>query len=271
MPHQCRIKQKFSLAASAAVFIAVTTRLVAATAISTFDTDNEGWTAIGDTATPVVFVTTNGNPPGCAQVEDSVVGGVMYFSAPAKFLGDHSDAYGTDLKFDLMQKYPDSPNQCDDSDGDIILQGGGLTLAYDTAANPANGSWTSYSVPLLETAGWHLTNLSGAAPTQAQFQSVLANLTSLRIRAEYQTGPDTDSIDNVRLGPPDYFLKLTLPDASHLALIWPTNAINWNPESSSSLTSWSALTNVPAVVNTNYVLTINLEKTGGKFFRLHKQ
>jgi hypothetical protein len=46
---------------------------------------------------------------------------------------------------------------------------------------------------------WRLNNLSGAVATNAQIQTVLCSLTGLRIRAEYQTGADTDSLDNVIL------------------------------------------------------------------------
>jgi hypothetical protein len=80
------------------------------------------------------------------------------------------------------------------------LQGGGLTIAYDTPVNPANGAWTSYSVPLAAT-GWRLNDLSGAQISSEQFTTVLSNLTSLKIRAEYQTGADIGKLDNVALVP----------------------------------------------------------------------
>ena len=41
-----------------------------------------------------------------------------------------------------MQKFPGSPNQFDDDAGDVVLQGSRLTLAYDLADNPVNGTWT---------------------------------------------------------------------------------------------------------------------------------
>jgi hypothetical protein len=84
----------------------------------------------------------------------------MYFVAPNAYFGDKSSAYGTALTFDLLQNFPGAPNQFDDSLGDGVLQGSGLTLAYDLANNPVNGTWTPYSVSL--TAGsWHLATLSG--------------------------------------------------------------------------------------------------------------
>lgn len=98
-----------------------------------------------------------------------------------------------------MQIYSGGPNQFDDVD--IFLVGAGVTLVFDAPTIPANGSWTSYSVALVETAGWRIDTLSGAAPSQAQMQSVLGDLTSLRLRAEFQTGSDTGFLDNVQLVP----------------------------------------------------------------------
>ena len=49
-------------------------------------------------------------------------------------------------------------------------------------------------MPLLADAGWHLNDLNGAAPSAAQMELVMANPTALSIRAEYQTGPDTESL-----------------------------------------------------------------------------
>jgi hypothetical protein len=184
--------------ASLAIMLAAGISLTAsaATVISTFNTDTEGWSAAGDFATPVTWTATGGNPGGTVSIEDSVTGGVTFFVAPGKFLGNHADAYGKTLTFDLKQIIG-SPNQFDDDD--VFITGAGTTLAYDTPYNPAvDGSWTSYSVPLSQT-GWHVGGISGAAATQAQMQSVLASITDLRIRAEYQSGADTDYLDNVHL------------------------------------------------------------------------
>lgn len=166
---------------------------------SGFDAGTEGWSATGDVAGPVTWVATGGNPDGHVQIVDSVTGGVTYFVAPSSFLGNQSAAIGTNLTFDLQQVYPGGVNQFDDSD--VLLSGGGLTIAFNTANNPANGSWTSYAVPL-SAAGWHLNTLSGAAVTDAQFLTVMSNLTALYIRAEYQTGADTGKLDNVSLTTP---------------------------------------------------------------------
>jgi hypothetical protein len=167
-------------------------------AISTFSTDTEGWTALGDSQGPLMWSATGGNPGGHVFIDDLTTGGVTYFDAPAKFLGDQSGALGTFLTFDLRQVFSGSPSQFDDED--VVLQGAGLTLVYDTSPNPANGAWTSYSVPL-SSGAWRVNTLVGSLATAEQFASVLGDLTALQIRAEYRSGPDIGSLDNVILVP----------------------------------------------------------------------
>ena len=203
---------KFTAGVAILLFVAHPLRAAAST-ISTFNTDTEGWSAVGDVAGPVTWLPSGGNPAGHIELTDQVIGGVTYFVAPAKFHGNYSSAYGTSLTFDLRQSYTGSPNQFDDSD--VILVGGGLTLVFDTPINPANNGWTSYNVPLSALSGWHVSTLLGPLATQAQILSTLAKLTDLEIRAEYQTGPDTDSLDNVFLS-----RSSSVPDAAPTGLMF---------------------------------------------------
>ena len=168
----------------------------AVAASSDFSSGNEGWAAMGDSLGPIEWSVSGGNPGGQVFISDSASGGVTYFLAPAAFLGNQSAAIGTNLTFDLEQVYSGGPSQFDAED--VILQGNGLTIAFNLATNPANGAWTSYTVPL-SAAGWTLNTLGGAAATSAQFASVMSGLTSLRIRAEYQSGQDVGHLDNVVL------------------------------------------------------------------------
>ncbi len=59
-------------------------------------------------------------------------------------------------------------------------------------------------------------------------------------------------------------------DAQHATLLWSTNAVGWELQSSPSLTAtnWSTVTNAPAVVTTNFSLTIPTSEQQ-QFFRLH--
>lgn len=177
---------------------------------SHFDTNDEGWIAQGDSEGPLTWVATGGNPGGHVLIDDLTTGGVTYFVAPAKFLGNQSAALGTNLLFDLQQVYSGSPSQF--SSPDVVLQGASLTLVYNFggASNyPANGSWTSYVVPLVA-AQWQLNSFSGAAPSGLQMSAVLGDLTALKIRAEFRSGPDVGHLDNVSLVPEPAALALLL-------------------------------------------------------------
>jgi hypothetical protein len=167
-------------------------------ATSTFDHSLEGWTAVGDSEGPLRWSATGGRPSGHVLIDDQTLGGITYFVAPKAFLGDQSAAFGSLLGFDLMQVYGGRPNQVNHPD--VMLQGAGLSLVYDTAVNPANGSWSSYAVPL-KAGGWRLDSLTGALASDAQLRAVLSQLTALKIRAEFQSGSDIGHLDNVSMVP----------------------------------------------------------------------
>ena len=162
--------------------------------VSDFATDTEGWLLSGDATTSApTFIATGGNPDGYAHGTDLTVGGVWYWQAPAKFLGDRSLSFQQPLSFDLRMRGSgplfDAP--------DVTLIGGGLTLQADLSPVPQNVPWTSYSIRLDETGGWKLGTLAGADATNAQIQDVLGSLSALRIRGEFITGSDNGDLDNV--------------------------------------------------------------------------
>jgi len=182
---------------------------LAAGAASHFGSGDEGWMASGDASSAAVtWRSTGGNPGGNIEIIDAVLGGVTFFDAPAKFLGNQLATFGQTLSFDLMQHITGNPDQFNFSD--VVLSGGGLTLALDTASNPAFDAWTHYNVAL-SSGAWRLNDLSGAFATNAQIKTVLGSLSGLHIRAEYQTGPDTGSLDNVVLG--------AVPESSTAAML----------------------------------------------------
>jgi hypothetical protein len=165
-------------------------------ATSDFSVNDEGWRISGDATSAVPsYVPTGGNPGGFIQVFDQVLGDVWFWEAPAKFLGNVSGAYGQPLTFDLRMR-GSGPLF---SDSDIILAGGSLTLHFETSPVPTDVAWTSYSVLMMEAAGWKVGSLAGPAPTQAQFLSVISSLDRLGIRGEFITGPDNGDLDNVVL------------------------------------------------------------------------
>lgn len=150
---------------------------------SGFVADADGWLISGDAQSTSVkpdFSGTGGNPDGLISAKDDVTGGVWYFVAPAKYLGDNASIAGKALKFDLkVDKVPTNPFP----DIDVKLIGGGVTLVFDTPNNPTE-QWTSYTVPL----------------TAADMTTVLKDTTALWIRGEFNEGPDTGSLDNVQWG-----------------------------------------------------------------------
>ena len=179
---------------------------------STFDTGVDGWTISGDGTGPV-FEPGAGRPPGDIIGTDQVLGGVWFFNAPAKFLGDQSAALLGSLTFDLSQSIAIAQFAFDD----VVLIGGGLTLAFDTATNPAAfPAFTSYVVPLNAVAGWRLNTIGGPAATPEQLETVLSALTALRIRGEFVNGGDQGRLDNVVLNSDG---QAAVPEPTSLALL----------------------------------------------------
>ena len=73
---------------------------------SLFDNNDEGWTVFGDAqegAEKPNHHVENGNQNGYISANDNQVGGVWYWRAPGKYLGDISSAYGGTFTFDLKQ------------------------------------------------------------------------------------------------------------------------------------------------------------------------
>ena len=185
-----------------------------ARAASGFESGAEDWTIMGDAQAASAkpdYYGTGGNPDGLISAVDDVTGGVWFFNVPARYLGDASASYGHFLKYDL--KTTDVSDPFDDFD--VVLQGNGMIVVFmfTTPSNPGTNTWTSFKVQLDETAGWRVATsydysyfeslldyTSLPAPSQAEFQSVLANLTLFMIRGEFNSGPDTGYLDNVRFG-----------------------------------------------------------------------
>jgi hypothetical protein len=69
----------------------------------------------------------------------------------------------------------------------------GQQLYYSFSPTPTT-NWTSYSVPLVETAGWTVGSPGGPAPTQAQFQAALGSLDALSITLNTESFLDNVSM-----------------------------------------------------------------------------
>ena len=167
---------------------------------STFTNGTEKWKVVGDVSgdpeKPDV-IATGGNPGGFVQVTDQAVGGVMFWRAPDKFVGDQGAAYKGTLKFSLTQSASDT--QFDDDD--LILDGNHQTLILDLAENPpVFPVWGAVTTEFAPGAGWMDTTVLPPTPaTGKDLKGVLNHLHDLYIRAEYRTGDDTDGLDTVIL------------------------------------------------------------------------
>jgi hypothetical protein len=164
--------------------------------VSRFQQNEEGWTQMGDGI--LHHFPTGGNPgsSGYILIVDRALGDNFYFVAPARFRGNRGDFFGRYLRFDLTwsetsaSEYKHAP--------DIILVGGGITLHAQLPELPGT-TWTSYAIPLDTRGDWVRADTNQAA-TALEILSVLGNLTSLRIRGEFRTGPEQGGLDNVEFG-----------------------------------------------------------------------
>lgn len=168
--------------------------------VSTFDTDTEGWGELNDGA--IAWNGDFGNPAGSLRGRDLVNGTVWYFRAPEKFLGNHSDLYGSSLNYDIWLSIFNEPADDVTRVGDVVIRGtNNLQLKWLGADHQAQ-TWTTQSVKLDVTAGWRRKSDSGLA-TEAEIRSVLADVELLAIRGEYHSGADHAFLDNVALGVPE--------------------------------------------------------------------
>lgn len=179
-------------------------------ASSGFDHDAEGWTITGDAQSESVkpdFNGTGGNPGGLITARDDTTGGTFYFVAPEKYLGDASKAYAKLLTFDLKTTSAENPFEA----YGVMLAGGGVTVIAMMPHDPVPaGQWVPYSFKLDPSGDWKVVSGIDVTPdadfsdapqaTDSQLRTVLGALTLLRIRGEYNNGPDEGSLDNVRFG-----------------------------------------------------------------------
>jgi len=194
------VSMGFAVLISVAVFAspAAATVLVS----SDFTSNDEGWKngnfdTLTASPTAVGYSSSGGNPSGHIRVADNYSWNA--FVAPAQFLGDQSAAYVGSLTFDLYDTVADSSG----SQASVMLSDGTTFIYSPTISLPAvlGPPFNSFSVSLLASAGWRTDPVGGgSAVSEATLQSVLANLQTLAIDADWRTGGDDDvHLDNVAL------------------------------------------------------------------------
>lgn len=169
----------------------------------------DGWTVMGDGSPPAYFA-AGGNPGGYISTTDQGTGGVVYWSAPAKFLGDKSAAFGGRLTFELQQSTTDSQFTITTANPVVRLIGNGVVL--NLLGTGPGTSFTPYSADLSASGGWIS---GGVAASDAQIQNALANLTAVQIRAEFAfIVGDVNGLDNVAIHSAD----AAIPEPSTIGL-----------------------------------------------------
>lgn len=180
------------IAAFAFVFAA---NAAQAAVLSSFDTNAEGW-SVGNLQTGVASVVgaPTYNPGGFITTTD--VAAIVGFVAPAAYLGNLSSYLGQTVQFDLSDAQADGVPYAS-----LVLYSGSTSITF--GAPPPGTSFTHYIIPLTA-AGWTVypgSGLVGPTPvTNAQFLSVLNNVTGFAIHADWSSGGDFTSLDNVSLG-----------------------------------------------------------------------
>lgn len=187
-----------SLAALCVASCAVTAPPIA----TSFQIGAEGWTVadlncsnyaqvIGPGTT--TWIASGGSPGGVIRSTDPT-SSCYSFESPAAFEGNRSEYVGGSLRWRIRTNVADwLPGSV------LILLGGGLVIVADVP-QPATGVWLPYEVAL-ESASFRLNDTSGAIVTPAQFASVMGNLTSIRISAEFgsEAGEETVDLDSIQL------------------------------------------------------------------------
>ena len=195
--------------------LAVLLPTVRAASISSFDATSEGWSIVSfanlstndysivGTYAPT-YSSTGGNPGGFISISDPD-GGDFTFAAPAAVRSSLSGAFGTVLSYDLTHT-----GTINYQAGDVILEGGGLRLVWQSSPPiaPTSG-WTPVSVALAPSPQWHLAATNGSLASASDFQTVLASTTGFFVRGEYTDGAEVAGIDNI----------IVVPEPSSLAFL----------------------------------------------------
>jgi MYXO-CTERM domain-containing protein len=170
-------------------------------AISTFDTDAEGWT-VRDTVNGQVtyfnpsWNATGGVPTGNIEFSDISPGGYV-FQAPDAFTGDFSLAVTNGgVAFDWM-----ADQIQDGKRASVILWRNSARLWASSDPDPAAGVWHSFNFVFNMSVDWQIDYGSGAQQaTMADLSYVLSDVTGMDITGETWTGMiETTWLDNPRI------------------------------------------------------------------------
>ena len=207
-------KQTFAAHALLLATLCVHVRPVLAAPIisSTFDTNDESWTAEPSEGL-ITHESKGGHPRGFLRIQDVGPASYVVFP-PVKFKGDLSAYDGGLLTYDVKVFIPTTPlSNVGSGFGRIQLEGGVSNATFDYAPEPPVPStrfWKTYPVPLNAKA-WHT--------TQENWETVLANVTNFHITLDLVPGQDIIGLDNFKVEPVPELSSLLLLGTGLLGLI----------------------------------------------------
>jgi hypothetical protein len=128
---------------------------------------------------------------------------------------------------------------------------------------------------LTESAGWRVSSLSGRIPTEAEFQSLLANLQGLFIESDLAAGGDTGYLDNVVMAerpsiPATLAITLTAAPPPRAEIhISGSVGKSYQVEYAAALpsTNWITLTNLALPASPSLVVDPTPVSAGNRYYR----
>lgn len=149
--------------------------------------------------------------------KDQGTGGTWFFRAADRYHGDMSHMYGGTMSFALNAGYGTNGDPRVNGPrvapgDDVLISGGTMTLAYriPQAEWPVAENYRLYHIGLGEGDGWtvvldpdYYASLDQRpAATETQIQTVLRDVTAIRVRGEWFNGYDWCAIDEFRMESP---------------------------------------------------------------------
>lgn len=157
---------------------------------STFDIDDEGWSAIN--GSNLSWKYRGGNPGGFILGEDSDNESIWYYISPAPWSGNWTQYIGDNLSFDM--RLIDSGDGYNDNFEDIIiiygLNNSSISWPGVYSSWPVEPAifWTHYEIGLLA---------SNFGVNESEFFRFMDNVSDIRIRGEFSNRGDLEGLDNV--------------------------------------------------------------------------
>lgn len=168
----------------------------------TFNNGDEGWTLLGG---DFVDYTRPGWSLGGRKLAGEG-GGTWYFVAPESLSGDRLDIYGARLRFNLSRDTSCQDSPPDAWQGIVVLSDGAWSIGWGYESGFQKDYSGQLSVRLDESEEWFVVSSAdsavpvGSRASAGIFESVLANLTELKIFGQRENCRGLTTLDTVRIG-----------------------------------------------------------------------